>query len=423
MIQAVNELILGIDLRSEHSQVSYYHQSFREPVTAGRTQGEEDPLLPMALRMDEDGNWHFWDGVPDEKNEKDKCQITGIYELAERGEETLVCGEKMSSAKILGIYFSCCMELLKFVTKQTRFQIMVTVRKLTKPWSRVIAEALEGLGIERKYIFVQDYLSSFYYYTVNQKKELWKQDVALLEYEEEAMVGYVLHINRSTRPAVATVDKVARQPVGSEVRGDRNDKEWDAEKDRLLFELLKKVFERRNITVSYIISDFYSKSWAVRSIQYICYRRRAYQGQNLYSRGACYAAMERAGIIADRGIIFSGGDMVAVNLGMEMRIRGKETYYPLVTAGVNWYEAHHVCEFIPSGEREIRILSRPMTPGDMVTHILRFTGLKDRPDRTLRLRMTLYFTSVNCCHVELEDMGFGGLFKPSGMRWERDILF
>ncbi len=423
MIQAVNELILGIDLRREHSQVSYYHQSFKEPVTAGMSQGEEDPFLPMALRMDEDGNWHFWDGLPDEKNQKDKCRVAGIYELVERGDDTPVCGEKVSPAGILGIYFRCCMDLLRFVTKQTRYQVMVTVRKLTEPWNSVIVEALESIGIERKYIFLQDYLSSFYYYTVNQKKELWQQDVALLEYEEEAMVGYVLHIDRSTRPAVAAVEKVAIQPVGSEVRRDRSGKEWDAEKDRLFFELLKKVFERRNISVSYMTSDFYSKSWAVRSIQYMCYRRRAYQGQNLYSRGACYAAMERAGIIADRGIIFSGGDMVAVNLGMEMRIRGKETYYPLVTAGVNWYEAHHVCEFIPAGEREIRILSRPMRAGDMVTHILRLNGLPDRPDRTLRLRMTLYFTSVNCCHVELEDMGFGGLFRSSGMRWERDILF
>ncbi len=422
MIQAVNELILGIDLRSEYSQVTYYHQSFKEPMTAGRPHGEDEPFLPMALRMDEDGNWHFWDGLPDEKNKNDKCRISGIYELIESGTDTMAGNEKMSPAKILGIYFTCCIELLRFVTKQTRFQIMVTVRKLTEAWGRVITEALEGLGIERKYIYLQDYLSSFYYYTVNQKKELWKQDVALFEYEEEAMVGYVLHIDRSTRPAIAVVDKVAKQPVGSDVRGDRNEKEWDAEKDRLFFELLKKVFERRNISVSYMTGDFYSKSWAVRSIQYMCYRRHAYQGQNLYSRGACFAAMERAGIIADRGIIFSGGDMVSVNLGMEMRIRGKETYYPLVTAGINWYDVHHVCEFIPSGEREIRIISRPMAAGsDMVTHILPLRRLPERPDRTLRLRMTLYFTSVNCCHVE--DMGFGGLFRSSGMRWERDILF
>ena len=171
MIQAVNELILGIDLRSEHSQVTYYHQSFKEPMTAGSPQGEEEPFFPMALRMDEKGDWHFWDGLPDEKNKNDKCRISGIYELAESGNDADAGDEKMSAAKILGIYFSCCIETLRFVTKQTRFHIMVTVRKLTEQWSGVITEALEGIGIERKYIYIQDYLSAFYYYTVNHHKK------------------------------------------------------------------------------------------------------------------------------------------------------------------------------------------------------------------------------------------------------------
>ena len=33
--------------------------------------------------------------------------------------------------------------------------------------------------------------------------------------------------------------------------------------------------------------------------------------------------------------------------------------YPLISAGMNWYEAHHVCEFILDGERELRITSQP----------------------------------------------------------------
>ena len=33
MIQATNELILGIDLQEEYTQVTYYHKSVREPLT------------------------------------------------------------------------------------------------------------------------------------------------------------------------------------------------------------------------------------------------------------------------------------------------------------------------------------------------------------------------------------------------------
>jgi hypothetical protein len=423
MIQAANELILGIDLRKEHAQVTYYHQAIREPMMIQAGKNREQTLLPMALRMDQDGTWHLWDPQTEQEEESDRCRITDIYGRIDRQEMTEADGKTLSPAQLLELYFIQCRELLRFMTSRTRLFVMVTVRHLTEHWSRVIVEALELAGVARKDIFVQDYLSSFYYYTVNQKKELWTQDVALLEYEDETMIGYLLHIDRSTRPAIATVTEMARQSVSDEVRAGRTDADWDREKDRLLFELLKKVFERRMVTVSYLMSDFYSRDWAQRSIQYLCYQRHAYQGQNLYSRGACYAAMERAGMIADRGILFGGGDMVSVNLGMEMRIRGKETYYPLVTAGVNWYEAHHVCEFIPAGESEVRIISKPMAADYSVTHILHLRDLPDRPDRTMRLRMTLYFTSVDQCHVEVEDLGFGGLFKSSGKKWERDIYF
>ena len=106
-----------------------------------------------------------------------------------------------------------------------------------------------------------------------------------------------------------------------------------------------------------------------------------------------------------------------------MRIRGRETYYPVVSAGVNWYEAHHSCEFIPDGETRISFITKPMTGGDEVSHVLRLTGFPDRPNRATRLRLTVYFTSADCCVTEVEDLGCGGFYKPSGKTWKREIRF
>jgi hypothetical protein len=35
--------------------------------------------------------------------------------------------------------------------------------------------------------------------------------------------------------------------------------------------------------------------------------------------------------------------------------------------------------------------------------------------------MTLYFTSQKKCTVEVEDLGFGGFYPPSGRVWKREI--
>lgn len=424
MIHESKELILGIELSEDYAQMTYYHQSVKEPLTLAGVQGTDQYQIPMALRQRADGSWQFWDGAPQlEGEQKDRCRISNLFGKIIRQEPIEDGGQTFEAARILSIYFKTCLAQLKLLTQNTKVQVMVTVRELTEHLSEVIAEALTGCGIDRKQIYVQDYQSSFYYYTVNQKKELWYQDVALLTYEDEAIVGYILHIDRGTRPALAKVEKIARQPMDEAVRAGRSEQDWNREKDRLFFELLKKVFERRTVSVSYLMGDYFNKSWAERSIQYLCYKRHAFQGMNLYSKGACYAAMERAGLIADRGILFSGRDMLTVNLGMEMRIRGKETYYPLIEAGINWYEAHHVCEFIPDGEQEIRLLSKPISGGESVVHSLRLPHLPVRPNRAVRLRLTVYFSSPTHCQIEIEDLGFGELYKSSGLSWKREICF
>lgn len=421
MILATNELVLGMELNRQYAQITYYHQSVREPVTLGASENQEQALLPMGLCPDGSGSWQLWDGDASSSGGGDG--VSNLYDRIAEGKSISCGGRSYEPAELLAIYFQLCLSKLKLLTQGTKLYMMVTVRDLNDQWSSVIVEALEKNGLDRKQIYLQDYLSSFYYYAVNQKKELWNQDVALLTYEEESIVGYVLHIDRSTRPAIARVDRVAQQPMDEKARAGRGEQEWKKEKDRLFFELLKKVFERRTVSASYLMGDYFNKSWAERSIQFLCYKRHAFQGRNLYSRGACCAAMERVGLIADHGIIFGGSDMIERNLGMEMCVRGKETYYPLVSAGINWYEAHHVCEFILNGEREIRVISQPMTPGESVVHTMRLPGMPRRPDRAARVRMTVYFSSAARCHLEVEDLGFGGLYRSSGQVWKREILF
>ena len=387
MIQEKNDLILGLQLCEWYAQLTYYNNSMKEPVTASINGEEESYLIPITRET--------WEAAT----------IEG------RATEPLT------------EFFRNCLKPMTEISDYADMRIMVCVPKLSDVLGDHVPRALEKLGLERKYIFLQDYKSGFYYYTVNQRKELWNGDVALLECENEVMTGHVLHIDKATRPALVTVEFAASQSVNEKVRDGRTQEEWDKERDRLFFELLKKVFERRNVVTSYLLGDYFDKNWAERSFQYLCFHRHAFQGKNLFTKGACYAAMERMGLISTPDLLFMGEDIVRENIGMNLRVRGKEVYYPIVTAGVNWYEAHHVCEFIPDEEKTITIITKPMSGGQEVNHVLRLTDFPDRPNRATRLKMTVYFTSSICCTVEVEDEGFGGFFRPSGKRWKRNIYF
>ena len=55
--------------------------------------------------------------------------------------------------------------------------------------------------------------------------------------------------------------------------------------------------------------------------------------------------------------------------------------------------------------------------------MMRLVGLPHRPARATRVRMTIYFSAPGCCHIEVEDLGFGEFYRSTGMVWKREIMF
>ena len=121
-----------------------------------------------------------------------------------------------------------------------------------------------------------------------------------------------------------------------------------------------------------------------------------------------------------KGVLYAGEDMIKHNLGMWMEIRGQGGYYPLVSAGVNWYMAEHTCEFLLNGEDSIVIYSRSIK-GEELQHTLTLDGLPQRPRKATRLRLTVRFTAKNRCHVQAWDLGLGELYPSSQKTWEATI--
>lgn len=307
--------------------------------------------------------------------------------------------------------------------KQMRdLRVAVTVPSLTQSLGDHLVAALESIGIERRDIFLQDWKTSFYYYVVSMRRELWNGDVAFLRVKNQQMVGSILHIDRSVKPGVVTIDEIASSDVSERARGSMSDEDWDRERDRRLYELLGKLFERRTVTTSYLYGNYFDRSWARRSFQYLTFRRHAFQGQNLFSKGACYCVMGRLGYVKMPDFLFMGVDQISESIGIRVRVRGKEQYQVLIPAGLNWYEAHCQLDVIPDSEQSVTILTTPAEGGETVAHVLRLDHFPERENRATRLRLTIFFTAQNRCEVEVEDLGFGGFHPATGRVWKRQVI-
>ena len=118
--------------------------------------------------------------------------------------------------------------------------------------------------------------------------------------------------------------------------------------------------------------------------------------------------------------VFLGSDKLKSNIGMNVLRRGRESYYALLDAGENWYEAVKECEFLLEGEREIAFVITPLTGKDIETRVISLPGGGGGGPFT-RYRMEMKMSAPETVQIRVTDLGFGELFPAGGQVWEESF--
>jgi len=385
MINEQNKMMVGFDLCYDNSQLTVYSQNNTEPITVSTALGEEQYQISTP---------------------KD------LFPLVEQRAEL--------GTALLSSYFKQCFEMLPGVKTSQNISIMVTMDTMKGVWARAITAALEMLDIPREQIFLQDHLESFYYYLLNQKKEYWSRRSALFEYKRDEITAYELSIDYHTKPAFVRVEKVSGIYLDAKARGDQNEKQWMKMKDQLFLNQCQNMFQDKIFSSVFLVGKEFDKSWEHTSLQFLCSKRSVFQGQNLFSKGACYGAMEQTGAAMIGDYLFTSPDMIEQNVSMPMMVKGKETYHSLISAGVNWYMANCKFEFILDDTREIKLYTKSLS-GEEMLHSIQLPDLPKRPNRATRIRMEAAFISRNKIKIRLKDLGLGDLYPATEKKWESVI--
>ena len=109
------------------------------------------------------------------------------------------------------------------------------------------------------------------------------------------------------------------------------------------------------------------------------------------------------------------------DVGMEMRVMGSPTYYPLIEAGNNWYDSKASCEFILDDTEELVFIVSTYHRPEKRRVGMMLPGIPLRPDKTTRLRLELQYVSSTEFKVTVTDLGFGEMFPSSGKTWTETV--
>lgn len=410
----IRDLIVGIDFGKEISQICYYDRKGAEPRSISMRVGSSQYEAPTCLcRRTEQKDYCMGLEAEYFAREKGGIMIDNFYALCETEEPVRIDGISVEPWELLAQFLKGILKFLGIaeLVKNTKC-IALTVPKLSHIQVRNFQKAFESLGFSQGQYLLLDYGESFFYYALTQKRETWSRSVGWYAFTPDRVTFRKLTMGGNTRPVLVKLSPEVTTELDKE----------DNVRDMEFFKFIEKTLGDELFSSIQITGEGFSQEWAQQSVKKLCHqKRRVFYGNNLFAKGACAAGKERLEDKKLKNYRYLSDALVLADIGMEMRIMGSPTYYPLIEAGNNWYECKSSCELILDDTEELVFIVSTFEKPEKIRVGMTLPGLPKRPNKTTRLYLELQYVSQRECHILVKDLGFGEMFPSSGKTWEESV--
>ncbi len=417
------KLIVGYDLGNKDSQISYSLSETGESETISQIAGEQKYNIPTVLCKKYGVNqWLYGREALRVADRQEGILVENLLDMALDGEPVVVDGESYDPVALLVLFFRRSLGQLS-QTGTKIWALMITCPVIDRRILDMLGYVVKGAGLKTERISFQSHEESFYSYMLCQPRELWNYPAVLFHYREGGIRVYRLESNKRTTPMVVYIEE---KEYSFFEEGELSP-ERQEEMDRAFGAIAEEICGRSIIGSVFLIGDGFLGEWMKESLRFLCRGRRVFQGNNLFSKGACRGMQEKfAPSEAGKAHVFLGREKLKANIGMKVLRNGEESYYALLDAGINWYEAERSLEVYIQEGNEIMLNVMPLAgtvsrktagrDGSLVRIVLE--GLSGG---TARLKLHFFLKTEETLVVEAEDLGFGEFRAPSGRSWRDEI--
>ena len=408
---------MGIDIAADYSQISYIAMSMSEPKSISTIPGETKYLIPTLMyKIKNSDDWYIGDKAKLKSYEDDDESYT-IRNLLDRvytGEKLEIDGMVYTGSRLFAIYIGKLLEEAKNLENvEKSAYITITVEKTDKVIIDAIFEALQLYGYGTEQIRVLNHTESFVNYVINQKKDLWTNDVALFDFNSEHFLYRRMMVSKNSNPPAISILK---SDYSNYI--DMSYLETEAGKknaDEKMLKIMDNEFYKQIISTVYLTGVGFYSEFADNSLVELCSKRRVFKGYNLFVKGACYDAYERYDTKKSSGFIIQCEGRTKVNIGLVVKDGDEDMVVAMSNAGVSWYEAGARAECILGKSKSIQLVVA--TPDGKTSKNIKIdlSEFPDRPYKTTRVEISMSYRDNNIFDVLVKDLGFGDFFKSTNL--------
>lgn len=416
-------IIAGIDLCKNYSQASFYNWNDKEPESVILSDTNHKYQIPTTVcKIKGKEQWFVGD-------EAEKCGILGegiiiddILDKVARKDPLVIDDMTVMPMELLQLLLDYLIQSIKQAAGADTINVVcVSIEDYNISVLNVIAGALEKLGIPKECQIMSSHTESFIYYAMSMKPDLWKSDVALFDYTEEGLHFHRMSIlkERGMKLIVSGFDDYSDKLPYELTQNEASLELLDDRLKEIAMEQLDKVVYS---SVYLTGAGFENENDTPGFINYICNRRRAFAGQNLYSKGACYQAYNECYPLEFKDYILACKERITTGIEIKISDRGRDKILRMIRPGINWCNADRSFDFIVDDIKEMELFLSPVDSKEKQLVKFALDDFPSRPNKATRITLSLSFTSDSRCHVMVKDRGFGEFFPSSGRVINEDIL-
>lgn len=409
--------VIGMELNEKICQISYYDEKEQEPRTMEVNADNYRIPLVIGRRGQE---WVYGKEAQQSDITAAGNSVSDLWRYVAHHELVEIDDKMYEGIWLLSMYIQLVLKEFKQIEA-----ITFTIPEMNVDIVQFFKSMGQKLGVPRESVYVQDYKESFFYYMCYQPKELWQYETALFYCEKNELKAYMLRKLRTgfgkSRDTFMTVDEVAVEEMKEleEVYPVLNvDSAKDA--DARFKTFIQSVFEKKLISSAFLIGDGFENNWYPASLRLLCNGRRVFQGNNLYSKGACYMAYQKTAESRDMPVYLDETKLME-QICLKLRVRGIDEWHPIVSWGSRWYESDKQFEILLEDIEDIEIHVESLERRGVQVVKIPLQELPDRKNYTLRLQVNVIFLDEKTCKITWKDVGFGAFFEPSGFYKETVI--
>ena len=409
--------IIGYDLNEKYCQISFYSEEAQEPQTMETTL--DNYQIPLAVGKKEK-EWVIGNDAKRLDVLKQGYVAEDLYRRVIRQEKIELGEETFEAIWLLAKFVEISLKGFEDIQ-----QIVFTVPRLTLDIGRILKGIGQRAGVKKSRIYVQDYKESFCNYMLYQPKELWQYEAALFHCDRHEVKAYMLRKLRTGfgkgKDTFVTVDEVASAQMKelAAVYPVLNvDRAKDA--DVCFKQFVQGVFAKKLVSSVFLVGEGFENNWYPQSLKVLCNGRRAFLGNNLYSKGACYTAYRRNFSI-EEGPIYLDETKMMEQICLKMRVQGMDKWQPIVSWGTRWYESDSQFEILLENTDDIEIHVESLVGAEMKVERVPLAGLPKRKAYTIRLQVNTLFLDEKTCKITFKDLGFGEFFPATDFCVEKEI--